>query len=328
MLSSLSSANVWRRGVRIHPNIARRLVLAPVVKNASAQIIPSRYFSAKGSENPEPSTFDGTEEPVKFPWLYGEQPPRIGTPKYNMHPRVKNFPLAEYIVPPIARWHCGSKLQSYTSPDYFPDQFLIGAALATKEICRNISSSNLPYLKDNMSHQLYERYAAELENLSKRNASVNIDFVRLYDGLVKDIWVIEGPQKALTDTKNYVRRQTCTYTLAYHKKGLDSESFAKYVEFIAKESDKGIFFKVDVEVDADIHFQLSQNETTIVDNKARRSIIMSFETEYYEPANKLAVAWNDGTLAWKVSDIDRLLEYEEANKPTKPAEPSDPPTSD
>ncbi|KAK9760479.1 hypothetical protein K7432_015442 [Basidiobolus ranarum] len=235
-----------------------------------------------------------------------------------MHPRVKDFPLAEYIVPPIARWHCGSKLQSYTSPDYFPDQFLIGAALATKEVCRDISNKNLPQLKNNLTPKLYERYVSEFENLSKQNATVNLDFIRLYDGFVKDVWVIEGPKKALTDTENFVRRQTCTYTLAYHKKGLESESFAKYVEFISKESDKGICFKVDVEVDADMHFQLEQKDKTLVDDKARRSIIMSFETEYFEPANKLTEAWNDGTFAWRVSDIDRLLEYEEATKPATP----------
>jgi len=86
---------------------------------------------------------------------------------------------------------------------------------------------------------------------------------------------------------------------------------------VAKSFSDGINFKVDVEIDADIQYNLKsvKNEILIYD-QSRRLVLFRFESPYFEPADQIYYKISsdhveESNWTWRVGDIDYLLEIED-----------------
>ncbi|RHZ75980.1 hypothetical protein Glove_208g22 [Diversispora epigaea] len=288
-----------------------------------------------------------THDSITFPWLHGNQLPRIINYPYLISNSRKSLTsqilslLPVFLQHKISMWVTAKMLKGATSSSYFPDEFLAGASYAIRQVCAAFSTpSDLEALKQMFTPKLYDHFVTELEKISSEKSSITIEISKIYNAKIHDIWVNVGPQKAtqkrLSDDKeiqkNYLIIHWMTIRIGIQR-GDEKESYTERKAKVSKAFSDGIGFKVDVNFDADIIYSLksSENQQLIYD-QVRRPLIVRFESPYFEPSNKIfkkitsnetgsgdineeedsVMNWN-----WQVGDIDYLLEKEDLESEEK-----------
>lgn len=157
------------------------------------------------------------------------------------------------------------------------------------------------------------------------DARFNISLPQIYDATVKDVWITLGSPQAIQKNRQYEIMQWMTLTIGVKaaRQNEDEEAFSDYRGRVAKGLMDGAHFKVDVEIDADVEYKVLNPESTegdkedsvVLYDRGRRPLIISFETPYFEPADRMVAGrdedgepimdWN-----WRISDIDQLLAKE------------------
>ncbi|CAB4395866.1 uncharacterized protein OCT59_024526 [Rhizophagus irregularis] len=257
---------------------------------------------------------------ITFPWLYGNQSPRI---KHYPYP-ITNFwtsiisLLPAFFQHELCKWAMSRMLKSAVSAEYFPEQFLQGAAFAARQVCTSLSTpSERDELQDMLTTRFYDRIITELDKLESEKSSITIDMLKIYGLNIRDVWMSIGPKKAYSNTKKEYRiLKWMTMKLAIRNtpsEGDFNESRAK----VAKSFSDGINFKVDVEIDADMQYILKSAKNEIfINDQSRRLVLFRFESLYFEPADRIyyKVSSDNGeesNWTWRVGDIDYLLEIED-----------------
>ncbi|KAF1807172.1 hypothetical protein V8B55DRAFT_1463166 [Mucor lusitanicus] len=261
----------------------------------------------------------------KFPWLLSQDSPRIPKYPYEEAPRDWSFlnmlPMSLQHV--LGKWLGTRILQLNTGYDNFPEQFLVGASLASRQAVSLLSDqinhqNKMEELQHILGPDLLHRYLDSVP----ANTNIHIDIPQIYDVNLGDIWITLGNSNAFSDERKYDVLRWMTVQIGLHKyKGKSEleESFQEYRERIAKSILEGVQVGVDVLVDADVTYKATDkenNDNVILYDQGRRTLRMRFATPYFEPASKMVSGrdketgepindWN-----WRLVDIDQLLEKE------------------
>lgn len=158
------------------------------------------------------------------------------------------------------------------------------------------------------------------------DARFNISIPQIYDATIKDVWITLGSPQAFQKNRQYEIMQWMTLTIGVKaaRQNEDEEAFSDYRGRIAKGLMDGAHFKVDVEIDADVEYKVSKSKSTEGDqdnsvllyDRGRRPLIISFETPYFEPADRMVAGRDEDDepimdWSWRISDIDQLLAKED-----------------
>ncbi|CAG8757876.1 2058_t:CDS:2 [Dentiscutata erythropus] len=253
---------------------------------------------------------DKTGSSITFPWIYGDQPPRIKHYPYPMADTRSDIIFSLLSLLPTFMQHELCKLFGFrllkdsTSPAYFPKEFIIGEQL-----------------EQMFTSRLYDRYISEFEKIEKEKSTINIELLKIYGLGIRDIWFTIAPKKVITN-RDYNIIQWMTSKIALPKISNEMSNFERRsrISFSAAKSFVSVInFKVDIEVDADVMYTLkSAKNEILVHDKTRRIILFRFESPYFEPTEKISsskmtdnnndisINWN-----WRIGDIDYLLEKED-----------------
>ncbi|KAG2235999.1 hypothetical protein BDF21DRAFT_448712 [Thamnidium elegans] len=283
-----------------------------------------------------------------FPWLLSNDGPRIPKYPYQEAPRDWSFlnilpvPVQHY----LGQWLGTRILQLNTGHDNFPDQFLVGASLATRKA--------VSLLSDQLSHPQDEEKKQELLNLlgpdlverfieaTPKDTTIQIEIPQIYDVNLGDIWITLGNPNAFSDEEKYDVLRWMTVQIGLHKSKVNEleEPFQEYRQRISKSIMEGVQVGVDVLIDADITFKATKEKDHQIENNAtkenddqteinatkddeillydegRRTLRMRFATPYFAPASKMVSGREPETgepindWNWRLVDIDQLLEKE------------------
>ncbi|KAL1919744.1 uncharacterized protein VTP21DRAFT_1675 [Calcarisporiella thermophila] len=323
-----------------HPNFSR-------LSLRSAYQLHPRYYSQDASQQPNPNpTPTPANDPIpdhssaestpisqqdvtkilEFPWLYGTKAPRIPEYPYPGTPPQLGFLniLPQFVHSAIVRMLGMRMLKINTRTGYFPDEFLLGTGMAFRRLCRAITENNTSQMEQMMTSDLYNRFTKEINRLHEANARAVIDIPAIYDAYIRDIWVTLGPPRAFSNPREFNIIEWHTLRLGIRKVHDENESYTAVRNQVAKCLLDGVHFKVDVEVDADVLYRLMLAEKDIIREQSRRTVLVSFETPYFEPADRMvegrsqsednepAMNWQ-----WSIGDIDQLLERERLEKQNK-----------
>ncbi|KAG0167674.1 hypothetical protein DFQ29_000309, partial [Apophysomyces sp. BC1021] len=165
--------------------------------------------------------------------------------------------------------------------------------------------------------KLLERFR-EAAGKELKGANVMISLPQIYDLNYGDVWVKLGSAQAFENTRRYEVVEWMTLSLGTRKAmgDEDEESFADYRARTAKGLMEGAQLAVDVEIDADVMYKITKDEDILLYDKGRRTLVMRFETPYFEPANRMVSGRDPETQepindwSWRITDIDQLLEKE------------------
>ncbi|ORX80384.1 hypothetical protein K493DRAFT_270858 [Basidiobolus meristosporus CBS 931.73] len=277
----------------------------------SNEPIPQPPPAPKGTppedHHPAPEHFPQPD----FPWLCGSDPARIQQYPYRLD---KPFTFIQNLLPvglcqAISSWFAFGDIKAYTTRDYFPGEFLNGAKLALVPLFSGISEGNKERLNDMLASDLYDRYSKELEELKRKGYTLNIEVPKVHHVYLRDVWVTRGPKKAFSLQEQYRIFQWMTLKVAISKKTIKSAERS----FI-QDLHEGLYAKVDVMFDADVLFQLKRDNDVFKTDFARRPLVVSFESPYFEPAEAMSKPWlpehKVPNWRWRICDIDDLLESE------------------
>ncbi|KAG2207966.1 hypothetical protein INT47_010950 [Mucor saturninus] len=262
-----------------------------------------------------------------FPWLLSKDEPRIPKYPYEEAPRDWSF---LNILPVGAQHYLGQWLgtrilQLNTGHDNFPDQFLVGASLATRKAVTLLSEYlNHPEdaeKKDELSQILGPDLLDKFTKATPPDTEITIDIPQIYDVNLGDIWVTLGHPNAFSDDRKYEVLRWMTVQIGLHKAAVNEyeEPFQDYRQRISKSIMEGVQIGVDVLIDADITFKANKkgdSQDVLLYDEGRRTLRMRFATPYFSPASKMVSGrvpetgepindWN-----WRLVDIDQLLEKE------------------
>ncbi|OZJ04195.1 hypothetical protein BZG36_02181 [Bifiguratus adelaidae] len=252
-------------------------------------------------------------------WLKSTDPPRI---KHYPYPPPPPMWSAISVIPQFfqhefCKFMAMRMLRLNTSPEYFPDQFLIGASLAIRKVLAavssltyadkkaNASTATTQPLKSMLTSSLYDRLKASIKGLPQ-GAHVDISISNLYDATIRDVWVTMGSkQSTYPSMSNAPGVQTfrwMTVTLGL-RKGIvdgndDDDGFRVTRNRVAKGLLDGVEFKVDVEIDADVEYTVSKSRPKanpseeegrdiLLYDFGRRTMLVRFESPYFEPAEQM-----------------------------------------
>ncbi|KAI8997614.1 hypothetical protein BDB01DRAFT_846245 [Pilobolus umbonatus] len=259
-------------------------------------------------------------------WLLSSDKPRISKYPYETPPRdwglIGLLPLS--LQHSLSRYLGQRILRLNMGDEYFPEQFLVGASLASRRAVELLSSQLKSPDDKALTEELHQMMGPDLLDrfMSSVNKDMNIDIdiPQIYDANVGDIWITLGNANAFSNEKQYDILRWMTVQVGIHKatKNEEDESFPEYRERIAKSILEGVQVGVDVLIDADVKYEVtskSDNDVLLYD-EGRRNIRMRFATPYFQPANKMVTGrdpetgepindWN-----WRLVDIDQLLESE------------------
>jgi hypothetical protein len=160
------------------------------------------------------------------------------------------------------------------------------------------------------------------------NLHIDISIPQIYDATIKDVWITLGSPRAFDMNRQYEVMQWMTLTIGVKaaRQSEEEENFSDYRGRVAKGLMDGAHFKVDVEIDADVEYKVSipksqedSDPSVLIYDRGRRPLIISFETPYFEPADRMVAGrdeddepimdWN-----WRIADIDQLLAKEALEK--------------
>jgi len=221
-------------------------------------------------------------------------------------------------------------LRLNTGMSYFPEQFLIGSTIATRKALE-LLSQDLNTENKETSERVRSIFApAILQKLKDARkeldpaVQIDISIPQVYDAVIKDIWITLGSPRAFENNRQYEIMEWMTLTIGVKaaRQQEEEEKFSDYRGRVAKGLMDGAHFKVDVEIDADVEYKVSSpksldnnDDSVLIYDRGRRPLIISFETPYFEPADRMVAGrdeddepimdWN-----WRISDIDQLLAKE------------------
>ncbi|KAI8636053.1 hypothetical protein BD408DRAFT_426769 [Parasitella parasitica] len=261
----------------------------------------------------------------QFPWLLSQDPPRIPKYPYEQAPHDWSFlnllPIS--LQHALGKWLGTRVLQLNTGHNNFPEQFLVGAGLASRQAVSLLTDQinhqdKMEELQHIMGPDLLHRYLEAVPD----NTNIYIDIPQIYDVNLGDIWITLGNSNAFSDDRNYQVLRWMTVQLGLHKcKGKSEleEPFKEYRERIAKSIMEGVQVGVDVLLDADVAYKVidkKNKDNMLLYNEGRRTLRMRFATPYFEPASKMVSGRDEETgepindWNWRLVDIDQLLEKE------------------
>jgi hypothetical protein len=185
----------------------------------------------------------------------------------------------------------------------------------SKESSEKLESTFSPALLQKLRDTRYEM---------DPNLTIDISIPQIYDATIKDVWITLGTPRAFENNRQFEVMQWMTLTVGVKaaRQSEDEENFSDYRGRVAKGLMDGAHFKVDVEIDADVEYTVSTpksqevgNADILIHDRGRRPLIVSFETPYFEPADRMVAGrdeddepimdWN-----WRIADIDQLLAKE------------------
>ncbi|CEP07031.1 hypothetical protein [Parasitella parasitica] len=261
----------------------------------------------------------------QFPWMLSQDLPRIPKYPYEQAPHDWSFLrlLPASLQHALGKWLGTRVLQLNTGYDNFPEQFLVGASLASRQAVSLLSDqinhqNKMEELQHMMGPDLLDRFLKAVPD----NTNIYIDIPQVYDVNLGDIWITLGNSNAFSDDRNYQVLRWMTVQIGLHKcKGKSEleESFQEYRERIAKSILEGVQVGVDVLLDADVTYKVTDKENkdnVLLYNEGRRTLRMRFATPYFEPASKMVSGRDEETNEpindwnWHLVDIDQLLEKE------------------
>jgi hypothetical protein len=193
--------------------------------------------------------------------------------------------------------------------------------LGTEQALEFISKGDLENMKHIMTPELYERYSKALEVLKQKDQSVNLSLKNPTNAEVIEYWASIGPQAGLDPRNtqydvNFVR----SAILISKAQPSDNSGFVGSVKSTTQDYAKGFQLEVDVSLEADIAYTLTQNSTSeipakkLIDDSTRRQLVLSFKSQAFEP---IPLDINPSDWDWKLSDIDYLLRSETLEERTK-----------
>jgi hypothetical protein len=204
--------------------------------------------------------------------------------------------------------------------------------LATRKAFETLSL-DLALEKEEMSQNAESIFSpALLQKLRDARTQVNpetrfnISIPQVYDATIKDVWITLGNPQAFQNNRQYEIMQWMTLTIGVKaaRQSEDEEAFSDYRGRVAKGLMDGAHFKVDVEIDADVEYKISNPKASEDDkedgillyDRGRRPLIISFETPYFEPADRMVAGRDEDDepimdWSWRIADIDQLLAKEE-----------------
>ena len=165
---------------------------------------------------------------------------------------------------------------------------------------------------------LLERFTRAGEECLTGDEEISIQVPQIYDANLGDVWVTLGSSLAFTHQQSYEILEWMTLKLCMKQPGMeiDDESFKDFRGRVAKGLMEGVHVRVDVEVDADVTYKISRGDEVLLYNEGRRTLLVQFETPYFEPAHRM-VSGRDpengepiNDWSWRISDFDQLLTKE------------------
>lgn len=321
-------------------------VKRPFASYYSSVFKPKNLYSTQGSPSPEPPIDplptpppepaginnpvdslpppDKTGSSITFPWIHGDQPPRIKHYPYPIPDARSDIIFSLLTLLPTFIQHELSKLFGFrllkdsTSPAYFPKEFIIGITVAIYQVCDALSSpTDREQLEQMFTSRLYDRYISEFEKIEKEKSTINIELLKIYGLGIRDIWFTIAPKKVITNREyNIIQWMTSKIALPKISNEMSNLERSSRISFSAAKNFVSVTnFKVDIEVDADIMYTLkSETNEILINDKTRRIILFRFESPYFEPTEKISkIVDNDISISWnwRVGDIDYLLEKED-----------------
>lgn len=92
-------------------------------------------------------------------------------------------------------------------------------------------------------------------------------------------------------------------------------SFSRIGGLLSESVQKGMQIAVDVAINADIEYQaLNKDGSVGVYDKARREVIVRFDSGYISPSSRVLESWKNNSFRWRIADIDYLIEKQELQK--------------
>ncbi|KAF7722262.1 hypothetical protein EC973_003482 [Apophysomyces ossiformis] len=283
-----------------------------------------RYLSQSQARLQEEQTT--TSSVRNFPWLLSKDSPRISAYPYKIAPPSWNLLnlLPKRVQHALSRWLGTRMLQLNTGYSYFPEQFLLGAGMATRHALEALSH-HLSHPDEGDDSQLESMFGLKVlerfRDAAKKElkgAQVMISLPQIYDLNYQDVWVKLGSEQSFENRRNYEVVEWMTLSLGTRKAVADEaeESFADYRARTARSLMEGAQLAVDVEIDADVVYKVSKEDDVVLYDEGRRNLIVRFETPYFEPANRMVSGRDPETQepindwSWRITDIDQLLEKE------------------
>ncbi|CAG8555460.1 13507_t:CDS:2, partial [Cetraspora pellucida] len=271
---------------------------------------------------------DKTCSSITFPWLYGDQPPRIKNYPYPIPDSGSDIIFSLLALLPTFIQHELCKLFGFrllkdsTSSAYFPKEFIIGVTFAIYQVCDALSSpTDQEQLKQMFTPRLYDRYISEFEKIEKEKSTIKIELQKIHGLGIRDIWFTIAPKKVITNRDyNIIQWMASKIAVPKISEGMSNIERKSRISFSAAKNYASVInFKVDMEVDADVMYTLkSEQNETLIHDKTRRIVLFRFESPYFEPTEKISSSkttdgHSDITLNWnwRVGDIDYLLEKED-----------------
>ncbi|KAG1453488.1 hypothetical protein G6F56_007563 [Rhizopus delemar] len=251
-------------------------------------------------------------------WLLSQDQPRITKYPYVTEagfPIVNLFPIS--IQREISKWVGTRVLQMNTGLDYFPDEFMVGASLATRQ--------GLVLLTEQLKHKeiqaetgqlfgpaLLHRFMSSVPD----NTDIELGLPQIYDVHVDDIWVTLGPPGAFQGEPNFETIQWMTLQIGLNQTKEPEESFGDHKLRVKESIREGVQISVDVKIDADVVYHASREDEILIHDEGRRELRVRFATPYFSPGSKMVssrdpeTGYPENDWNWRIVDIDQLIEKE------------------
>ncbi|OMH84925.1 hypothetical protein AX774_g1538 [Zancudomyces culisetae] len=193
---------------------------------------------------------------------------------------------------------------------------------ALKSFFNTINDDNLRKLSILTTKGLYQKYKHWIEEMGKENIKVNLQLLNPFDTRVKDFRLYYGEMSAFDDTIPLIA--------LYQNPTYDSKSWLKASYEIANfMRDSGFYATIDVEIDAEIKYTITQGEKELSVDQGRRKVVLSFVSPYYEDNSHFNIAYMQAVetvapgyfpngqvpemliepkFTWKICDTDYLIQ--------------------
>ncbi|KAI9246791.1 hypothetical protein BY458DRAFT_527724 [Sporodiniella umbellata] len=281
----------------------------------SSRSLFSRWGSTRGRWMTTSS--EKVKDIQSFPWLRSKDKPRIEHYPYvteDSLPIVRLLPTS--IQRELSKWVCTRILQMNTGLDYFPDEFMVGAGLATREAMTLLSKELKqkgaePRISSLFGPALLDRWMSSVPE----DTLIDIQLPQIYDVRVEDIWITLGPSAAFSGEEGYETVQWMTLQAGLHAPP-PNESFAEHQQRVKESVREGVQISVDVKVDATVVFCATQGNDTVAYDEGRRDVRVRFATPYFTSGRRMVssrdpeTGYPNNDWEWTIVDIDQLIEKE------------------
>ncbi|KAJ3020447.1 hypothetical protein HKX48_000786 [Thoreauomyces humboldtii] len=268
----------------------------PTLNTSSAFPLPS-LFNAGASASAELGD---------YPWLLSTSPPRRSKPSLWTVLRDKYF-LA--IGTARARKH----LQH---PTYdFPTQFCTDASVIAQNLFALLSdpqrASDSEVLRKRMVKALADRFAAAQRSVTEKGQCVTFHVRGIPKVTVTGTHFTYGPYPV---PAGYVcQKWWSLIELVVPEEDQVFTSHVRQKEVMQRAMDDGVIFKIDVRVDVDLDFVLTEADTgKVLLRDTRRKMDLQFITPHFTPEDEVVELGDGGERAlawqWRVSDVDWIVE--------------------